>query len=408
MPTTNVQSSDGEMSLNSSRSDERTSEAETNTSTQSEKPDISFFIPNLTTGGAEQITVNLVNGLSSRGYDVELLVSRSEGEMQSQLEAKVSVVELPPSRTPVLGIAAHLPALVSYLRRKQPAVLFPQMAHVSVVCLAASTISGTDTSIVPTHHTGFGEAPDKTIKSQIVSRLLPHLYPSADRIIAVSEGLADGIVEHTSVDRDDISVLYNPIHVDAIRKQSRKPVEHRWLDDDDKKVILFVGRIERQKDLETWLRAFKQIHRRDPNTRAVIAGQGSRRDTLLKFSKELGISEVVSMPGYVDNQYGYMRRASVFLLSSRYEGLPTVMIEALACGCPVVATNCPSGPSEILANGKYGPLVPVGDVTGLANAVLNTLGNPIPSEILQRRADDFAPDTILDRYEEFIDEYVSQ
>lgn len=114
------------------------------------------------------------------------------------------------------------------------------------------------------------------------------------------------------------------------------------------------------------------------------------------------------MPGYVENPYAYMRNASVFLLSSRFEGLPTVLIEALACGCPVVATDCPSGPREILADGRYGTLAPVGDINGLVDGVIQTLADPIPVHVLEERADDFAPESVLDDYEQFLEIHVFQ
>lgn len=376
------------------------------------RPLLSFFIPDLTTGGAEQVTVNIVNGLAARGYDVELLLSRAEGELRTQLSEGVTVVELPPSRTPLFGVATHLPALVAYLRRREPDALFPHLGHVSVVCLAVERFLGTDTVVVPTHHKTFGEVTDQIPKDRLVRTLLPHLYPSADRIVAVSGGVADSIAAGTPVDRADVSVLYNPVDVEAVRRRARDPVDHEWIEDDDLEVILFVGRIAPQKDLETWLRAFALIHERNPDTRGVIAGTelagtGSNRADLLALADRLGVADVVSMPGYVENPYRYMDRAAAFLLSSQYEGLPTVLIEALACGCPVVATDCPSGPREILADGEYGRLAPVGAVDELAEAVEATLTEPRRSGELRARADDFAPAAVLDEYERFIEEHVT-
>ena len=374
---------------------------------EGDRPLLSFFIPDLTVGGAEQVTVNIVNGLSARGHNVDLLLSRSEGELRDQLESRVKVIELGPPRIAAFGVAAHLPALVDYLRRKKPAVLFPHLAHVSVVCLAANRLFDFDTAVVPTHHKAFGTAKDQTPKDQIVRRLVPRLYPSADRIIAVSEGVADSIVERTSVDRRDISVLYNPIEVESVRERARQSVDHEWIEYDNLEVILFVGRLEQQKDLETWLRTFKMIHEWNPNTRAVIVGRGSLRKELIGLANRLGIADVVSLPGYVQNPYRYMRRAKVFLLTSRYEGLPTVIIEALACGCSVVSTDCPSGPSEILANGEYGRLAPVGDVSELANAVIEMTENPLDSGKLRSRANEFAPESVFDDYETLIGNLLS-
>lgn len=374
---------------------------------ESRSPLLSFFIPSLTTGGAERVTVNLVNGLSRRGYDVELLLSRSEGDLLSSLAADVRVVDLWPPDPSVVGVPANLPALISYLRRQRPAAMFCHLTHVSVACLAASSALDTGTTIVPTEHLSVDLSRDSDIKSRVVHRLVPRLYPTAERIIAVSNGVADSIVERTAVDRGDISVLYNPVDVDSVREQARAPVEHEWLDDDSLEVVLFVGRIEQQKDLETWLQAFELVHSRRPSVRAVVAGTGSRREQLRTRARELGVADAVSLPGYVENAYGYMRRADVFLLSSQYEGLPTVLIEALACGCPVVATDCPSGPSEILADGEFGRLAPVGDAAGLAEGVTETLRQGPSAEDLKRRADAFAPESVLDDYERFIATHIT-
>jgi len=370
------------------------------------RPLLSFFIPSLTAGGAEQVTVTIVNGLVDRGYDVELLLSRVEGDLLARLDDRVTVVDLPPDRTSVLGVVAHLPALAAYLRRREPDALFTHLAHVSVVSLAVDRVLGGDTAVVPTHHKAFDAAPDPTAKDRIVRRLVPRSYPAAEQVIAVSGGVADSLAERTTLDRDDISVLYNPVDVAAVRARAAEPVDHDWIEDDDTEVVLFVGRIEPQKDLETWLRAFASVRDRRPGVRAVIAGEGSQREALSAVAADLGLSDVVSMPGYVENPYRYMKQADVFLLSSRYEGLPTVLIEALACGCPVVATDCPSGPREILEDGALGRLVPVGDASGLADAVVDSLDASADPDRLRARADEFSPAAVLDEYERFIREHV--
>lgn len=369
-------------------------------------PLLSFFIPRLEQGGAEQVAINLVNGLTARGYNVELLLTQFQGSLQSQLASEVDVVALPPSRTPVLGVAMNLPALVDYLRKREPAVLFSHLSRTNVVSLAASRLLDIDTAVVPTQHKAFGVEMDRNLKAWAVDKLVPLLYPSADRIIAVSEGVADSLVEGTTVEREKISVLYNPIDIDDIREQASRGVDHEWIENDDIEVVLFVGRLTEQKDLKTWIRAFARVHAQNPHTRAIIAGKGPLREELQAYAERLGLADVVSIPGYLENAYGYMYASDVFLLSSRYEGLPSVLIEALACGCPVVSTDCPSGPREILGDGKYGQLRPVGDVDGLAEAVVECLNAPAQRSELRNRADDFATGAVLDDYERFLEEHV--
>ena len=368
-------------------------------------PLLSFFIPNLTVGGAEQVVVNIVNGLADRGYNVELVLSEQSGELLSQVDRQVPVVELPPDPVQPLGVAIHLPALTAYLSRKEPTVLFSHLTQASVVALSAKRLLDVETAVIPTHHAASGVSTDRTAKTRIVRQLIRQLYPSADRIIAVSKCVGDTVAADLSVDPSAISVLHNPVEVGHIQDQTRDPVDHEWIEDDETAVMLFVGRIHDQKDLTTWLRTFKAVHEQRPDVRGVIVGQGQRREDVIDFAAELGLNDVVSVPGYVDNPFRYMAQASVFLLSSHSEGLPTVLIEALACGCPVVSTECPCGPREILGDGRYGRLAPVGDVNRLAEAVMAELADPVPSETLRRRAAEFSPESTLDDFEAFLGRY---
>jgi glycosyltransferase involved in cell wall biosynthesis len=367
---------------------------------------LSFYIPSLAVGGAEQVTVSIVNGLVARGHDVDLVVSHPEGELRSAVADDVSVTGLGSTRVPVAGIGAHVPALARYLSRTEPAAVFAQKLDAGTVCLAANRLAGGDTKVIPTIHSAFGMASERTAKSRALDAFAARILASADHVVAVSEGVADSVAEATSVERADVSVLHNPVDVESVRERSREPVDDTWVEYDDVDLVLFVGRLERQKDLETWLRTFERVHRSNPDARAIIAGKGSRRERLRSLAIELGLDDVVSIPGYVDNPYRYMRNADVFLLSSRFEGLPTVLIEALACGCQVVATDCPCGPREILRSGEYGRLAPVGDAEGLAREVEESLSDPIPPERLEGRADEFAPEVVLNEYERFIDAYV--
>ncbi|WP_436935633.1 glycosyltransferase [Halovenus marina] len=369
--------------------------------------ELAFYVPNLLTGGAEQVTVTIANGLAQRGHDIDLVVSNPRGKLQAEVADDVSIVALGESRPPFIGIGAHVPALASYLRRQQPAAIFAQMTHANLVCLLAGQLSRADTRIFLTEHSPFAMSENPPLRSRAYLSLTARLLPYADHHIAVSQGVADSIVQKTSVTADQVSVLHNPVDVEAVRSRAREPVNNEWLSDDSLDVMLSVGRLEAQKDLKTWLRAFSRVHERRPQTRAIIAGKGSQREGLAAFAAKLGVDDAVSIPGYVDNPYGYMQRADVFLLSSRYEGLPTVLIEALACGCPIVATDCLAGPREVLADGTYGQLVPVGDAPKMADAVVETLDRPPRAEKLQARSDDFAPGVVLEEYERFLDRHVA-
>lgn len=369
-------------------------------------PHVAFFVPRLRVGGAQRVTITLANGLAERGYDVDLVLSHREGDLLDQVSDTVRIVDLATPTVPVIGILAGLPRLRSYLERAEPSVLFAAITFANVVSLLAAAVASADTRTVPTEHNQFGLGTGH--KPRITSTLARNLYGFADGVVAVSEGVADSIVESTGISREDVTVLYNPIPVADIRSKSREPVEEVWLRSPEFETIVSVGRLEAPKDPFTLLRSFESLHRIRPNTRLVLLGGGSDRAELLDLAERLGIDEVVSLPGYAANPYKYMGRASVFVLSSESEGLPTVLIEALACGCPIVATDCPSGPREILSDSEFGTLVPVGDATALRDAILAMLNESADPEKLVRRSRDFSVATIIDQYEAFIERLIDR
>ena len=199
-------------------------------------------------------------------------------------------------------------------------------------------------------------------------------YPLADEIIAVSDGAADDLSISTRIPRDQIQVVYNPIITPEMDLKSRENLDHPWFKPGEPPVILAVGRLTSQKDYPLLIRAFARVRQAIP-VRLLILGEGPERNELTSLINQLGLEDDISMPGFVHNPYAFMAHASVFVLSSRWEGLPTVLAEALYCGAPLVSTDCPSGPREILQNGRFGKLVPVGDVDCLADAIQDTLKN---------------------------------
>jgi len=212
-------------------------------------------------------------------------------------------------------------------------------------------------------------------------RVMPQLnswfYPWADGVVAVSKGVADDLAQVTKISRDRIQVIYNPIVTPEFREKTRAPLQHPWFESGEPPVILAVGRLTGQKDFVTLIEAFARVRRTQP-ARLLILGEGEERAVLEEKVKELGLEQDASLPGFVANPYPYMCRAKVFVLSSRWEGLPGVLIEALYCGAPLVATDCPSGPREVLAGGKHGQLVPVGNAGALAQGIHDALDGKIP------------------------------
>ena len=210
-------------------------------------------------------------------------------------------------------------------------------------------------------------------------------YRSVDAIVAVSQGVADDIARTTGLPSARIRVICNPVVTAKMLGLAQEPVAHPWLRPDSPPVILAAGRLTKQKDFATLIRAFQRVRQSQP-CRLLILGKGQLQSDLESLASALGVRDEVDFPGFVANPYAYMAKAALFALSSAWEGSPNVLTEALALGTPVVATDCPSGPREILQGGRYGRLVPVGDVQRLGEAIIATLTNPLPGEVLRRAA----------------------
>jgi glycosyltransferase involved in cell wall biosynthesis len=232
-------------------------------------------------------------------------------------------------------------------------------------------------------------------------------YARADAIVAISKGVADDLIIGVGVPSERVVVIYNPAITPEISAKSRQPANHAWFTErsDGAAIILGVGRPGVQKDFPTLLRAFAKVRSQRPSRLVIIgeslskAKQEERVAEMKMLAQELGVAEDFSLIGFQDNPYAFMARAQCFALSSRYEGFGNVVLEALACGCPVVSTDCPSGPAEILNHGEFGALVPVGDSDALAAAILATLEAPPDREMLINRAKMFSYETSINNYE---------
>jgi glycosyltransferase involved in cell wall biosynthesis len=335
---------------------------------------LAIFVPGLYGGGAERAMLKLARGIVMRGYAVDLVLARVEGPYLAEVPESVRLVDLKARR-----VLTSLPALVRYLRREQPAALL-SVLHANVVALWARRLAGVPTRVVVSERNTLSyEA--RHYASDLRMRLAPQLnrrfYPWADAIVAVSKGVADDLAQVARIPRECIRVIYNPIVTPELREKAQAPLEHPWFVPGEPPVILATGRLSAQKDFPTLIQAFARVRQTRP-ARLLILGEGEERPALEAQAKQLGLERDVSLPGFVVNPYPYMAWAGVFVLSSRWEGLPSVLIEALYCGAPAISTDCPSGPREILADGKYGQLVPVGDVNALARAIGAALDGKTP------------------------------
>ena len=223
------------------------------------------------------------------------------------------------------------------------------------------------------------------------------LYPSANAIIGVSQGVSDDLEMQLALPKGRVRTIYNPVINSELLDQATETVEHPWLKSQNIPVFLAVGRLTAQKDFANLIKAFALVRQSKP-ARLIILGEGELRSELEQLVDKLRISEDVDLPGFASNPYSYMSQARCFVLSSRYEGLPTALIEAMACGCSIVSTDCPSGPQEILAGGKYGFLVPIEDSKLLSEAMLAVLEQPRAADELKQRANLFASSQIIPQY----------
>lgn len=355
---------------------------------------IALYVPSLRGGGAERVMVNLSKGFSERGYYVDLVLAEATGPYLSQVSPRVRVVDLKSNR-----VLKSLFPLVNYLKEENPDVLISALNHANLIAIFAKQLSRSRVRLIITEHNmlSLSQEHAQNKRSKLLPISMKHFYPTADQVVAVSKGVAEDLSNQIGLPLDKIKVIYNPVIDERLIHKSWEKVENPWFQDPQTPVILSVGRLTEQKDHSTLIKAFAKVREKIP-AKLVILGEGEKRLELEQLVDTLELKEDVWMPGFVENPYAFMRRASVFVLSSKWEGLPTVLIEAMACGCRIVSTDCPSGPAEILEGGKWGRLVPVGDVDGLARAILLSLDEDKNKGV--ERAKSFTLKQILAQYEE--------
>jgi len=324
---------------------------------------IALVLPSLVGGGAERVFLDLARGLLARTIEVDVVTVRAEGPLRQMVPPEASVQ--------VLGVdhvAFSVPALVGYLRRRKPDAVISAISHTNMACVAACRLVRPRVPLMVTHHNHLSTAAGHAVarRDRWMPRFIRRSYPLADRIVAVSEGVADDLARTARLPRSTIEVAYNPVLFPQLTAAAEAPPSHPWATEKDGPLLLGVGRLHQQKDFATLLRALALL---PEQFRLIILGEGDERQRLERLAEDLGVAHRVAMPGFVDNPYPYYRCADVFVLSSRWEGLPTALIEALAFDGAIVSTDCESGPREILAGGRWGRLVPPGDPEALAAAV---------------------------------------
>ena len=361
------------------------------------KTRLGIFLPFLHQGGVERAMLNLAEGFIGRQVEVDLIVAtRAEGPYVSQIPNGIAVVELGAPRP-----ETSLPFLVRYLVDRRPQALLAALTPANIVAICACRISRLaaklDVKVAVSVQVSLRLRETTT---PFRARLRPLAYrlffPWADAVVAASKGVAEDLMA-LGLAPAGIHVIHNPVVTRWTLRRAQEPVGHPWFAPGSPPVVLAVGRFHKQKDFATLLRAFAVV-RGLRTVRLVILGEGEERARLEFLRRELGLEADVDMPGFAANPYAYMARSAVFVLSSAWEGFGNVVAEAMACGTPVVSTDCPSGPSEILEGGKWGRLAPVGDAQSLAEAIIQTLDQPRDPVPLRTRAQSFSTEVCVPRY----------
>jgi glycosyltransferase involved in cell wall biosynthesis len=355
------------------------------------KERIALFIPSLRGGGAERVTVLLANGLVRRGVDIDLVVCEAGGVYQNDLDSSVRLVNLNVSR-----VAFSIIPLIKYFRDVKPYAIVSAMGYANVACIFSKLLARSKSKLLAVEHNSLAKEAKRGKKSFFLLKLMRLLYPYADEIAAVSSGAADDLSNAVGLNRDKIKVLFNPVVSDSIAQKASEAVDEEWFLESNRPVFLAVGRLTLQKDFDTLIRAFKSVCLNIP-ARLIILGEGEMRSELEALIEKNDLNDCVKMPGFVTNPFSYIKRSSAFVLSSRWEGLPTVLIEAMACGTPVIATDCHAGPTEILEDGRWGHLVPVGDVNALCRAMIATIAEECHPDV-EKRAQDFNVEKSVTEY----------
>jgi glycosyltransferase involved in cell wall biosynthesis len=346
---------------------------------------ICLFLPSFGDGGVERMMTNIARGIAEQGFTVDFVVGPPDAPYLDTLPASVRLHHLIDSDR-----RARQRFLHDYVERQRPSIVLTAKNTDDRVALAVKASCPGDTRYFlrpGTNHSERWSARGNALKRWWERRRLRRLYQRADGVVTVSHGVAEDIAAITGLALDRIRVVRNPNITPELEQNARAPLDHPWFAEGQPPVILGVGGLRLQKDFESLIRAFAQLHRRRP-CRLLILGQGRQRERLRRLAAELGVADSVDLHGFDPNPYRFLARAGLFVLSSRWEGWANVLAESLALGVPVVSTDCPSGPREILQDGRYGPLVPVGDVDALARAMEETLSRPLAPDVLREAVRD--------------------
>lgn len=354
-------------------------------------------------GGDTKVVLNLIRGMIARGVEIDLVLASSIELSPDQFPSAVRVIDLnAPLIARMLSTIRLLPALIKYLYQARPKVLISNLSFTNAIVILTKFLTFPAPKLILVEHLAFSnqDRSDEP-RSKVIPALMQLLYPKVEAVVSVSRQMADQLRSDYNLNHN-LHAIYNAVVDHSLYEKSLEKLDHPWFDSSIP-VFLGVGRFTAQKDFTTLIQAFSILRQQMP-ARLIILGEGTLRSHLEAQIKALNLQNDVLLPGFDPNPYRYMSRATAFVLSSRWEALPTVLIEAMACGCQVIGTRCPFGVEEILANGEFGQLVPVEDAIALSQAMKSAINTPISPGALKLRAQDFSVEKAVDRYLDLINQ----
>ena len=345
------------------------------------KPHVALFLPTLESGGAERAFVELANVFTELGIRVDFVLADGLGPYSSELSEAVRLIDFRTRRRVVT-----LVQLVRYLRKERPNALLTGLEISNAGAIVANGIAGTRTRCVVSQRAVMRPVwrTERPFTWRMWLTLFRKTYSRAPAVICNSKAAYDEMIE-MGIDESKCAVIYNAVDVERIATLASESIDDPWITSGTP-LIISVGSLTPRKDMVTLLRAFA-IVRAARTCNLLILGEGPEHESLRVLARELGVAESVRLPGFMANPFPWIARARVLVSASRAEGCPNVIQQALACGTPVVATDCPGGTAEILENGRWGRLVPMGDPQAMASAINATLDDAKPNDGRLRAAD---------------------
>jgi len=359
---------------------------------------ICFFMHRFDDGGAEKVTIRLINELQQRGHRITLAMRYDEGPARENLSPHIRVYDMAlPKEGKIRKNLLNIRHLVRLMRSGEYDVMVAILSDMSQVAALSKWVSRSPIPLVSVVHSTLSV--EQMSFRKLRDGLMRFFDRQYDRVICVSDAVSRDYAAHCGVDGSRVVTVYNPIVDQGMLEKAKETPEHPWLAAGrDFSTLVLAGRLTYAKNHRLMLQALKLL-RREADYRLILLGEGELRQELEALTREMGLEKWVDFHGYVKNPYGYMANADCVVLSSHYEGLPTVLVEALACGSRIVSTDCPSGPAEILQKGKYGLLVPVEDGEALAQGILTAMKTRPQRERLQARAMDFTVEKATEAFE---------